>query len=296
MDDSSRAGHRCTQEVQDFLAVSDALFDLLEAAPDDAWSRPTQFKNWSIDDILGHLHLWNVGADLSLGDVEAFERHVNLFRQAVRGGESRPDYTRRWLGGVHGKALRDLWRDFYSVLASRFAEADPRARVPWVGPAMSVRSSISARLMETWAHAQAVYDLLGVDRQPTDAIRSIAHLGVNTRIWSFTNRGRVAPDAVPYVELRSPSGARWQWNDSSAPQSIKGSAFEFCQVVSQVRHVQDTALQVVGAGAQEWMAIAQCFAGEPVEPPAPGTRFKQSESVYQAASETSPTLSGGMQT
>ena len=29
----------------------------------------------------------------------------------------------------------------------------------WFGPDMSVLSSISARLMETWAHDQAVYDL-----------------------------------------------------------------------------------------------------------------------------------------
>lgn len=275
MDDSSRAGHRRIQEAQDFLDICDAVFDLLEVVPKDAWSRPTQFKDWSINDILGHLHLWNVGADLSLHDVKAFERHLSLFSQAVRGGESRPDYTRRWLGGVQGRALRNLWREFSGVMAGRFAGADPKARVRWIGPDMSVRSSISARLMETWAHAQAIYDLLGVDRQPTDAIRSIAHLGVNTRSWSFANRGRVVPDAVPYVELTAPSGGLWQWNDPSAPQSIKGSAFEFCQVVSQVRHIRDTELHVVGADAHEWMAIAQCFAGAPVDPPAPGTRFKQ---------------------
>ena len=38
---------------------------------------------------------------------------------------------------------------------------------------MSARSSISARLMETWAHGQAVYDRLGVVRVDTDRIRNI---------------------------------------------------------------------------------------------------------------------------
>jgi uncharacterized protein (TIGR03084 family) len=65
-------------------------------------------------------------------------------------------------------------------MAARFAAADPFARVPWVGPDMSVRSAITARLMETWAHGQAAYDLLGVVRRNTDRIRNIAVLGVNT--------------------------------------------------------------------------------------------------------------------
>jgi len=36
----------------------------------------------------------------------------------------------------------------------------------------------------------------------------------------------------------------------------------------------DTALQVVGAPANRWMAIAQCFAGPPEDPPVPGTRVR----------------------
>ena len=36
--------------------------------------------------------------------------------------------------------------------------------------------------------------------------------------------------------------------------------------------VADTKLEVVGPVATQWMSIAQCFAGGPVDPPAPGTR------------------------
>jgi len=39
---------------------------------------------------------------------------------------------------------------------------------------MSVRSSITARLMETWAHGQAIYDALGVERRDEDRIRNVA--------------------------------------------------------------------------------------------------------------------------
>jgi len=43
--------------------------------------------------------------------------------------------------------------------------------------------------------------------------------------------------------------------------------------VTQTRHVSDTDLRVTGETATQWMAQAQCFAGPPEPPPAPGTRF-----------------------
>ena len=45
-----------------------------------------------------------------------------------------------------------------------------------MGPA----SSITARLMETWAHGQDIADTLGVSRPVTDRLRHVAHLGVRT--------------------------------------------------------------------------------------------------------------------
>ena len=44
---------------------------------------------------------------------------------------------------------------------------------------------------------------------------------------------------------------------------ISGSATEFSQVVTQVRNINDTSLKVSGKIANEWMSIAQCFAGPP---------------------------------
>ena len=126
--------------------------------------------------------------------------------------------------------------------------------------------------METWAHGQAVYDLLGVVRANTDRIRNIAVLGVNTYDWSFKVRGEKPPAPKPHLRLTAPSGEIWRWNDPSEADLIAGAAEEFCQVVTQVRNIADTRLQVVGASAQAWMAKAQCFAGGPETPPAPGTR------------------------
>jgi uncharacterized protein (TIGR03084 family) len=114
---------------------------------------------------------------------------------------------------------------------------------------------------------------MGVARQPTERLRNIAEIGVRTYGWTFANRGLPTPGTAPYVRLTGPSGDVWEWNEPSAGNAVEGSALEFCQVVTQVRNVADTALAVTGEPAQRWMTLAQCFAGPPENPPPSGTRF-----------------------
>ena len=45
-------------------------------------------------------------------------------------------------------------------------------------------------------------------------------------------------------------------------------------MVTQVRSIEDTDLEVRGPAATRWMEIAQCFAGPPENPPAKGQRHK----------------------
>jgi uncharacterized protein (TIGR03084 family) len=160
-------------------------------------------------------------------------------------------------------------------MADRFVLAEPRKRVKWFGPDMSVLSSISARLMETWAHGQALYDLFSKTRVDTDRIKNIAIIGINTFGWTFANRGIEPPRVRPNVRLSAPSGALWEWLQADSDDLIEGAAVEFCQVVAQTRNIADTALKVTGQTATTWMAIAQCFAGLPQNPPPPGVRFRQ---------------------
>ena len=65
----------------------------------------------------------------------------------------------------------------------------------------------------------------------------------------------------------------WEFGEPSDTEIVEGAASEFCQVVTQVRNIADTQLRVEGPGAIDWMSKAQCFAGGPETPPAPGTRF-----------------------
>src|SRR4030042_847407 len=67
-------------------------------------------------------------------------------------------------------------------------------------------------------------------------------------------------------------GKNWIWNDPPSEQNyLRGSAEEFCLVVTQRRNVADTRLQYAGSAAA-WLPIAQCYAGPPEDAPAPGIR------------------------
>jgi uncharacterized protein (TIGR03084 family) len=72
------------------------------------------------------------------------------------------------------------------------------------------------------------------------------------------------------VELVSPAGAFWSWGDIHTSNRVYGDALDFCLVVTQRRHVADTALRVEGAAAKEWMTMAQTFAGPPGSGRRPG--------------------------
>jgi uncharacterized protein (TIGR03084 family) len=261
-------------QVIDFRDESEALYQLMRPLDADAFGTVTQFKQWTFNDVLGHLHLWNHAADLSLTDEAAFQVFIGEVFQYVASGSLRA-FEKEWLAGLCGRELLEQWHGFVLDMSGRFGAADPQTRVKWAGPDMSVRSSITARLMETWAHGLAIYDALGVERVDTDRIRNIAVLGVNTFGWTFRNRQLEVPARLPYLRLIAPSGAIWEWGEVSEAERVEGSATEFCQVVTQTRNVADTALRVSGDTASAWMRIAQCFAGPPEQPPAPGARFVQ---------------------
>lgn len=259
------------QQAHDFQDESEALYAVLEPLTEKAFDVPTLFNDWTINDILQHLHYFNIMADLSLREPERFTKDYAVISE-LRAKHGFVKATDQVLDGLKGKPLLTAWRDYYKAMTPNFATADPKQRVKWAGPDMSARSSITARLMETWAHGQEVYDLLGIKRVNADRIRNIAHLGVNTFGWTFVNRKEDVPEPVPYVRLTAPSGDTWEWGEASADERIEGAAEEFCQVVCQTRNIADTKLKITGAVATRWMSVAQCFAGAPKDPPPPGMR------------------------
>ncbi|AXE64257.1 hypothetical protein HPO_18615 [Hyphomonas polymorpha PS728] len=257
------------QQAEDFRAESRALHALVSATAPIRYAEPTQFKGWGIHDVLQHLHFWNWMAYLQLADEAELVHHLKTMASS---GKSMRAYESQVLAGLDGFALVAEWEKQFEETADRFASADPKARLKWAGPDMSARSSITARLMETWAHGQEIYDHLGVVRRNEDRIGNIVTLGVNTFGWTYATRREKPPGEMPYLVLTAPSGAIWTHGSPSDAERIEGRAEEFCQVVTQTRNIADTSLKVTGSVAADWMSKAQCFAGPPATPPAPGSR------------------------
>ena len=260
-------------QSEDFKEESISLYEILQDQKDEVFTSKTQFKDWTINDVLYHLHVFNNAAYLSLTDEVRFSEFMKDFYNAIKSGVTAREYEKKLSNNLSGKELITLWKDEFSRVAEAFSMADPKKRVKWAGPDMSVRSSISARHMETWSHGQEVFDQLGVDRINTDRIKNIVIIGINTFSWTFINRSLEVPEKVPMIILNSPSNKKWEWNTDNNNDSIIGDASDFCKVVTQVRNINDTNLKVEGDVAKKWMSIAQCFAGPPEDPPIKGSRY-----------------------
>ena len=161
------------------------------------------------------------------------------------------------------RELLDRWQAELDALLTAFDKLEPGTKVPWYGPPMSPASFATARLMEYWAHGQDVVDALGASRAATARLRHICHLGYRTRGFSYVNRGLPVPEGDVRVELTAPDGTTWSYGDAGAPDRVTGTAHDFCLLVTQRRHRDDTALVAEGRLADEWLSIAQCFAGPP---------------------------------
>ncbi len=241
------------------LAAESAVTRGLVAGLDEAgWHTPTPAAGWDIADQISHLAYFDEVTVQSAVDPEQFKAEL---ADAEASGGINPDTIAIRFRDRSGAQLLDWFDTARAGLIGTFQGLDPRARLPWFGPPMSAASSLTARIMETWAHTQDIADALGVTREPTDRLRHVAHIGVGARAFSYAVHGKSAPAVEIRVELTSPDGAVWTWGAAEAENRVTGPALDFCLLVTQRRHRNDLGLAIEGPAAIEWMAIAQAFAG-----------------------------------
>jgi uncharacterized protein (TIGR03084 family) len=243
------------RSLLDDLAAEHADLDAVVAPlGEPEWSRPTPAEGWTIGDTILHLALTDEVAALAAVDPAAFE----AYRQQRRSTGVDPFQAHR---GMPPGQLLALWRKNRQRLLEALAAVDEKQRITWFGPPMSATSHATARLMETWAHGQDILDALGLERAATPRLKHIAHLGVRTRAYSYTQHSLTPPSKEVRVQLDAPGGEVWTWGGSDAADRVSGPALDFCLVVVQRRHLDDTDLSYDGPHAREWLLIAQAFAG-----------------------------------
>ncbi len=261
------------QTTDDLHAEYAQLAELARTLTPAQWAERSAFYGWTPWDEIAHLCFFDETALLSATDAAAFAGNTAKLLAELATGREISAIAREKYARLDGAALLAQWESVSARLIDALSVLDPKARLPWYGPSMSARSFATARLMETWAHGQDVWDVVRRRRPAGDRLRHIAHIGVTTFGWSFVNRKRPVPEVVPYVELRAPRGdALWTWGDPASPAQVRGSALDFCLLVTQRRNLADTGLTWSGDAAREWLQIAQCFAGDPADAPAPGVR------------------------
>ncbi len=255
-------------ELLSDLAEEQAELDALVRDLRDEWDVATPAEGWAVRDQISHLAHFDEMAALAIEEPDRFSALAEeALGRAAGGDDIMAEHLQRGRA-MSGGELLAWWRDGRENLLEAAGRLQPGTRVPWYGPPMSPMSFASARLMETWAHGQDVADALGVRRVPTHRLVHVAHLGVRARPYSYLVRGLDPPTSSVRVELAGPSGEEWSWDQDGGRDVVRGPALDFCLVVTQRRHLDDTDLVVEGPDAAQWMAIAQAFAG----PPGPGRR------------------------
>ncbi|WP_063018931.1 TIGR03084 family metal-binding protein [Nocardia nova] len=247
--------------LRDLGQETDRLIDCLSSTSELAWESATPAEGWAIRDQVSHLAYFDDCAHLALTDADRFRIEADRLTSL---GPDFPDRIAEAHRHLSAGELRSWFEESRSRLLTALTTDDPRRRLPWFGPDMSVASSATARLMETWAHGQDIYDALGVDHPLSSGLRSIAHLGVSTFAFAHRLNNLEVPAEPVRVELYAPdSDEVWTWGPADATDRVTGPAEDFVLVVTQRRHREDTKLVVEGGIASRWMTIAQAYAGAP---------------------------------
>ncbi|MEO6510039.1 MAG: TIGR03084 family metal-binding protein [Nocardioides sp.] len=247
--------------LTDLGAEGDQLWNAVAGLDEAGWSTPTPAAGWTVATQVAHL-LWTdetaTTAAHSVGDKGAWDAIV---REAIADPEGFVDQSAHEVARLSPQALLARWGSARAALVEALRGFPVGEKLPWFGPPMSPTSMATARFMETWAHSLDVHAALGIEPGVTDRIRHVAHLGVRTRDYAFGVRGLAPPAKEFRIELTAPSGEVWAWGPDGAEQRVSGPANDFCLLVTQRVHRDDTALVATGADAEHWLRIAQCFAG-----------------------------------
>ena len=245
-------------------ALSARVDDLVETAGSGRWNAATPAEGWDVAMQVAHLAWTDEVSVAAIRDPEAFQTVVE---KAMADPAGFVDAGAAEIAAAGRDEVLARWRMARGELADALKTADPGEQIPWFGPPMRPKSMTTARIMETWAHGIDVADALGVATGPDPAfvaaLPHVARLGFKTRGFSYLMNGREAPASEIHVALTLPDGTVLEFGPADAEQRVTGPALDFCLLVTQRIHRADTALQTEGADAEEWLGLAQAFAGLP---------------------------------
>ncbi len=243
--------------VTDLKAEQKALDDFLSTLKDEQWDLLTPAEGWMVRDCVSHIaHIDEVATAFLGGDYAALD-------EAAKVGMAWNEIGPRRGRAMKPSQILEWWRNVRKTECEHLMKTDPKARIPWFGPAMGARAFATARLMETWAHGLDCYDAVGVEPVDTDRLRHVAMIAYLARPYAYSVNGLEVPNIPIRIELVLPSSQAWAQGPEDAKDIIRGTASEFCRVAVRRRHWKDTKLEVMGNEARRFIEIVQTYAGPP---------------------------------
>lgn len=261
----------------DMRAEGEELDRLVADLAPARWAAPTPAPGWTVAHQIAHLAWTDRRALLAATEAEAFQREAERYATQA----DSVDFVEAGAGEgaqLPPASLLKSWRTGRADLLAALCAQPRGARLPWYGMPMSTAGMATARIMETWAHGEDIADALGVTRAPTRRLRQVVRIGVRARDYAYAVHGLQPPAESFRVELAAPSGEIWVHGPEDAGQRVTGEALDFCRLVTRRVHRADADVRAEGGEAEQWLCLAQAFAG----PPGPGRAPRAADSAHPA--------------
>ena len=163
------------QQPFDFRDESESLYQVLATLSDADFERTTQFKSWTVHDVVSHLHAWNWAADLALTNPAGFDEFRSKFLAEIGKGRRIRAVETDWLDGAKNRARLEQWRAFYLAtlggaaslyLDDRIGNFDPGKEADFVVLDPAATPLMARRVARTETLAEKLFALmiLGDDR------------------------------------------------------------------------------------------------------------------------------------
>ena len=240
--------------VYDDLEAEYARIDaILGSLSERQWAAPSRAAGWSVSDVVLHLaqseefvlHAANtVATPVETSSGGTMDERMAALVEAERGTDPH--------------VLLSRWRSATVAGVRALRAAPPGARLPWAAAPLTAPTLATTRLAEHWAHMLDVVEALGIDYPDTARLRHIAWLAHRTLPYALAISGQSA--GAVRCELAGPSGERWEFGDTEAPNVIRGSAGEFCRVAAQRARPEATGLHTTGPDAARALQVVRTYA------------------------------------
>ncbi|MFK0007815.1 TIGR03084 family metal-binding protein [Paenarthrobacter sp. NPDC090520] len=237
----------------------EALDQLVAALPPSAWALATPAEGWTIAHQIAHLTATDENLLQALMDPQGFSLRASKMAED-------PSYVDKEAARAATEGSTQMlarWRAGRAAILESTEGRNPRDRVPWFGPDMSLLTALTARLMETWAHAQDVADTLAAPYPVTERLKHVITLAILARDYAFRTHGFQPPQQLFRISLESPDGGLWTWGPDDAQESVTGVALDFALLAVRRRHRRNSRVFPTGPLADRWLDVVQAYAGSP---------------------------------